>query len=1386
MKNTQLHRYGKKVIDPSEGVTAYKKNKIKEANIDLYNNKYSNNTTSHKISQREYLAIVEQMKAIEEKQKQRANTAPDFTNILKGTRRARADPIDKTTNDYKYQQYAKDNNIVLNNKTVKNVKNAVDKLRKTRAATKKSDYTKNLGATRGVRTNDLSRITQLLEDNYDTLGVVNLQKFTPAELTRIIDNVAKFETHNLYRVTVLYEFKPEDGGEDRLGTTKTRWQSVEQFFVPKDMDTGIENVKLQFAVQKELDREDGFIDSGGKVELIEVLNIHPINKININALLIGQEVLKQEFLNYYVPSEDGKCLVTILWDKCKFRSPFKTMSKPEFFNDFNKVVGKDCNYSIGDLDVWTDRYPSVTAYVVGPDKKVLVRYNKHDKSQKTDNVICIYVNNNHVDLITDVDVIQQILYGNGDIRTLAGKDRMIEIQDLNPKTLDLSSEDVYGFSEKEMMDYYTKGYRRIIIKNPLEPIVAAIHETTGTQINSLDFDSRMEVSLMVYPNKECPMLIERLDSFSLCPLSYTKKIRTKFPFEQFRDDHMTYSSVARKLCDCMVGEIPVSYYNEGTRNIFDNNFVGPITGVVKTPDQEYNEDDEEMPVPECYEIDLKRCYRNILHSNTNNFPVYTNLDSFQPYTYNPTDDIVCGEYFVAEQFTINHIPFKPGVYNYIFIEYVLKTLKLDLAITARIQAYSFLKGDTFKLMLDYIKYELGDNKNMPNCFIGTLHKKYTATNNSYTSTDSNLVDFLEYRDLMEKNMFSKVKKVGDLYFVKSTSRSRKVSDNCSIFRQIIHSNFINLIQIANVCPEEVVAVRTDAIYFEECSKKLERFASRNSDRLRLNKDKPMDLKRLLCTDYPRRDIECTLSQWNIVTELPGNNENCMVLGGAGCGKTTLLTKVYGETENCCVVSSTNYVVQNLKKLGCDNSYTLESFFKSNVAHYETILLDEISSVSVIAMCRLMNMNKRMIMFGDMNQLPPVSVQTYDYENNNVMKQEMKNLIKLSYIENANRYTPSTLEVMNKITASETITLSDITGFNTTAKAKCKKNIVYTNSLRHSINNSFTGSIVGEEYIGKVNRGKKEIWNSKIYTVTGVQDDRVELDHNVLVTEAEFAEFFDKAYAITAHKVQGSTIEGDYNVHVELRNKKPYFTKNALYVALSRCRDISQVNIVDYENVKDIVFEPYNYEGMVELKPRRIRVALIYEMNDEDEISCYVGSTKYVSNENDMYGDTTSTIDLKKYLGKCVSLDDTCQEDLLKLEKRLQFHKTGRQSKLKKFENCHSIHYLSRVYYFSAAMVENVFEKKYIKIMKDLNDLECVNVRMAIKAKKFKAPIIEYEAVDEVAELLNKINISDNKNKCMLRCKSKHVTRVLEVLYKKCGIEEGRERMIQKIRDNLKT
>jgi hypothetical protein len=388
-------------------------------------------------------------------------------------------------------------------------------------------------------------------------------------------------------------------------------------------------------------------------------------------------------------------------------------------------------------------------------------------------------------------------------------------------------------------------------------------------------------------------------------------------------------------------------------------------------------------------------------------------------------------------------------------------------------------------------------------------------------------------------------------------------------------------------------------------------------------------------------------------------KSCLVSGMAGSGKTHLIQAAFVPKESVALVHS-NLSADNLRMRGVDNVFTFDTFFPaamayqarvSKLAAYRYVFVDEYGNLpsqhmSLLARIKRSNAGAEhpivFRLFGEMSQIPPVEEKKtgvyHDYDKSPLVCE----LCDQQYITIKYRFTRFDLGLYNDLMAFKRDRRLPVS-MRDKKLVPCYTNICYTNDKRKEINDEclvrFTREfpaaetrviddityVVGMPLIAITNvrstkpsdkapYSSKIIYNSQRFRLLGFNEDSVSVclvsdatQEPISIANRCLKLILESAFAVTAHKMQGSQIEGPYAIHELSR-----MSFNCAYVALSRGIALDRISL-DWTPKRFKLVEEKTTSLEIGLqKAEKIITGCVYLITDPacegDDRWNYIGST----------------------------------------------------------------------------------------------------------------------------------------------------------------------------------
>ena len=345
-----------------------------------------------------------------------------------------------------------------------------------------------------------------------------------------------------------------------------------------------------------------------------------------------------------------------------------------------------------------------------------------------------------------------------------------------------------------------------------------------------------------------------------------------------------------------------------------------------------------------------------------------------------------------------------------------------------------------------------------------------------------------------------------------------------------------------------------------------------------------------------------------MNEIMDKNNNLVVLGSyAGVGKTTAI-KNYNAS--ILFITPFNKLAKQLRKDGCE-AITLNKLLgiyadgqdyanmkKFDVSEYEVICFDEMMMYDSIQLRKIYkfmthNADKKFMATGDLNQLKPfknnlnnvVDMAKYYEHCHNIMfpnKLHLKVNKRLKSEEDKQKMIDLKRDIFDtKINIMDTFRKYGIKIVNNMADVKTLVNVCYFNFRCNNVNNHIYKQVKkpnektfidGRYYFeGQILTCKKHYQSTHIrlyinydYKIKELKDDTFiivdDVDDVEIELDYKMMSHFKLPYANTCHSVQGLTFDDKITI---FDCNTPYIDRNYVYVALTRCTDLNNVQIFEH-------------------------------------------------------------------------------------------------------------------------------------------------------------------------------------------------------------------------------
>lgn len=931
---------------------------------------------------------------------------------------------------------------------------------------------------------------------------------------------------------------------------------------------------------------------------------------------------------------DSKCVIRYL-QYLKNMEGVKKVDIIGQMNDLNVDILRN-GASILDVIEWRDNHMKECSIYAFDGLQKLIKYSPAPSKKKSFTAIFI-CHDNHLYPITDKNIIKSVResYKHQKDNT------RLKIIDVN---LDTHTSDIMLITPETVSD--------VIVGNFDNDLCVASDDTIYDISNLAgNIMAKSKLRIDIFSAKSSSKLdafVHPVNNKIICRNNdYQRRLRiSNLLFKEFGTEEFTFinqslTNIATALFHRISGGqlFPSSHNNEALHyyKLYES---APITeklngieGNVKT-------------------YDLCKSYSSVLYLSSYDFPHFSVFDSYKDYK---GEIIEIGEYLlkpcVTEYETVTGEKFilNEGVYNYAYVKELLemKLITKDVILKVR-KASGYINHIHFNKFVKYVfeKFNEDDAKSLVNFFIGALNNKYDKTYNmAICEKDESLVSLLDkYSDDSSIYHYN----VGGVYLIKLMNKVRKHDDNSPIWRQIINLGSVNVLKLMKSAwrtQTKLVQIKTDSVSLVDSIPPTS-FQLRNKNDFPLDtlgKYKMESYRPLVNVNHKYIDghIDFILAEYE-----PTPNENVILHGVAGSGKTEEIANYVKNNpdKRVLITSKTHCAVLNALsrclKLNANTSnvtfMVFDSFMKQEdgikderLTQFDVIIYDELSMADnehIAKLYRLWQKHSTKIwLVGHVSQIPSLSRFKYNFFVNKAVREMCHHYIEKEYMEGCGRFEDDkTKSIIDTLEHKGYLNHQ----FKQPEMSEC--NITYTNDIRIKITkeiiSKLTNSTNNKTFVYRntketypVFEGMKlqctknnpnlPVRNTCICSLKSVKDDKYTiqfLENEFTVDETIFLTHFISGYSITAHRVQGQTLDGIINIYEAER-----MTRNMIYMAVSRCRNIEQIRI-DGTKYQMKYFHPHNYNQKaveITLNKNKYNQGKIYALTKGEESTIYyIGST----------------------------------------------------------------------------------------------------------------------------------------------------------------------------------
>ena len=616
---------------------------------------------------------------------------------------------------------------------------------------------------------------------------------------------------------------------------------------------------------------------------------------------------------------------------------------------------------------------------------------------------------------------------------------------------------------------------------------------------------------------------------------------------------------------------------------------------------------ENTNINQCVSFDVRKCYTAALTSaNTGRWCVLESTDEIQECTELGEDGFY--KIIIGGGDEMLKLLFRDAWYKLETVQFIMKFA--NVTVTHKLISRKTVDPDTFNGFVEYTYNVLGKDAKMPvNAFIGNLGKKVVHCNNIHEIGSKNECMGYAYKHKEFNKM--KIVQIGkkDLYHL-FVEQDTVMLENARPIRQQVLENAAMMLykhyRESKMIFKNITMMRTDAFFISGDVSRVHKYCKRIRDQefggLAMEaKGNPRYFsgKVASCEDNIVREKR----DWaeKVITEAPDEkladeiikmNKSACILGMAGTGKSYFVQKYMCDALDrdglrYHKIAFTNQAARNIggetfhRFVNIDNmnkiNITRNKAKKNYLRGLDYVIVDEISMVKytlwqVLKGLREEFPNIKLILLGDFDQIPPIENDTRDYENSTMLK-ELSDWNKYIFTRNMrsdDKVFKLQLDILNE----------NKIDFERFGRKRCNVNLCFTNRMRKLVNSTcmtrfeYEGDVLEySEHSINVNTYHQEDFrvgagmpvmaihtnkklgfcNGERFEVAFIGFGLVDLG-DIQIKADDFFTNFVPAFCITCHKAQGATFDVDYCIF-----ERELFSKNMLYVAVSRTTDINKIH-----------------------------------------------------------------------------------------------------------------------------------------------------------------------------------------------------------------------------------
>jgi len=990
------------------------------------------------------------------------------------------------------------------------------------------------------------------------------------------------------------------------------------------VDSAIDDyTEEKFALPNPISESRGIPDSYSVIKS----DIHPFSSYKgladqpMEGLVFKYAGIVSEVPQGLVP---GQCAIDyILWESQKENSDH-TFNRDELVS----VLGE--RPTTRNIIEWAKNYRNISVYAVAPTLKLFCKHISTDSSRMR---LYFIVNNGHCYPITNDAQRKQI--------ASKGCLSLAEMPPIDENCVpEYCNNDDPAYVCRWLKELDPTVKLAIVNRHCLKSVMSNVIKSEQTMCSTAKIRNNMAQSF-VYPTSSLIVVAgqDYLNRKMLCD-AYFATHRIK----EFQFVNQSWGVIGMTILEAFHAKLQKSSYSQEYIDIVNAYPIVPYRMGVSAYTKRIHE--------EVISIDTRACYPSLIKNSTF---VWNHFDGFQSVQrFSTRDEILPGEYYINKSFKMGDgsILIKKGMYPHNFTEYALNEgyiTKSDISL--KYLASSYFKNSVFASFIEEMSRKHPDEaKNLINMMIGCLGIKYT-TKESVACCEKLEHAMAVVVDAFNAGKDADIQYMDSFCIVSEIERTQQYEGHLPIHRQIIAQSIVNLdkLQKAVCIPgTKVVGYNTDAIkvigHINDSAVKEKDNCVWGEYHIEPGKHNVSGRSVEDMEEDIVADLEYVETKINKINEKDAlkvlMNDGGLILGGGGCGKSTLMSQIYNaipDKKGVLAIAFSHKACRNLRDMGVPMK-TIDSALwdvgkkRSDyrlLSDVKLLFIDELYTVSPEKMTVILKAKQRygfkLICAGDKNQCSAITqLRPIKYETNGVFLRAVAyNVVECEYKKDASRYDADLHNVLMQFLATGRIPPQVASN----AEPR-NRNMCFTNKTRESINAQVIAKESGLRCIGalKVKIGMKmmcyksdkdnKIYNTEEVVIHDVEDIGKTItvmtsdDRRVSYSWVNFCELFNYIHCTTIHKYQGGKIDEPFTIY---DSENYLMTRNLLYTAISRATRLEDVFIAGADYDKVYRWDDYSSKVKELSTAVSVKVGRIYRITMDDGYT-YIGQTTKLLNE----------------------------------------------------------------------------------------------------------------------------------------------------------------------------